>query len=58
MEGKMTKLEYLTKIRELIRAEVEVGIAGVEEDEDGYRGNNKHETREADRIFEELLNMV
>ncbi len=45
----------ILKLRELIRAEVSSGIAGTEEDEYGYRGNNRKEELIADGIFEELL---
>lgn len=46
------------KLRELIQAEVEVGISGNEPDESGYRGSNRAERESADRIFRELLLMA
>lgn len=47
--------EFLYKLRVLIQAEVQAGIAGNQEDESGYTGNNYAEGKIADEIFHELL---
>ena len=49
----------LDKLRELIQAEVEAGIAYSEEDEEGYRGTyGTVEKKNADRVFAELVEMM
>ena len=50
--------EVAQKIRELIEAEAYVVVAGNEEDESGYRGNNHREKEIAERVFKELLILI
>ncbi len=51
----MTK-EMLEKIRELIQMEIEA--AASYEDEGGYRVYNRKAEKEADKIFQELVELL
>lgn len=48
----MMNNEFLILLRDLIKAEVEAGIASWQPGEDGYYGNNYEQEKEADKIFE------
>ena len=47
----------IEKLRDFIKAEVAAGIAGERQGEDGYYGNNHEESKQADKIYGELLHL-
>ena len=49
---------FIYKLRELIQAEIASNAEATEEDENGYRGCSNRESRNADKVFNELLLMT
>lgn len=47
--------EDLYLIRDWVRAEIELIIAGYQEDEEGYRCSVHEERKEADRLYSEIM---
>jgi len=53
----MTRAE-LYMLRNYIKSEIEAAIADIEEDSEGYRGCGYSEKKEADRLFNEIVDYV